>query len=399
MKNDPKSPCPEEQGLPALQEYGIPGAGPDPAFDDIARLAALFCQTPVALVCFFDAGRTWLGSVHGLHMQELPAATVLPASGLLQAEKAWIVQDTRQNRDFGNRSLLPADPELTFFAGLPLRNARGCLLGSLAVMDRHPRKLSETQMDMLGILARQLVQRLEERRSLLALKTELEQKSMELERFAYVISHDIKSPLSSIVLTAEMLRDSLGDRPDEDNEQLLNVLNRSAFKIRNLAEAVLSYYRGERAMQEPAETVVLGELLRSVAGLLRLDEAAEVHYPDHAGTLQVNKAALEQILQNLLQNAVRYSDKERTVISIRFRETGSHYYFEVEDNGRGIAEADQQKIFGLFTTLGIPDRQGITGTGIGLAIVKKLVEKQGGQISLHSIPGEKSLFSFSLKKS
>jgi signal transduction histidine kinase len=212
-----------------------------------------------------------------------------------------------------------------------------------------------------------------------------------------VVSHDLKSPLASIVLTVEMLRENLGDPPDEGDLQLLNVLNRAAMKIRNLADGLLAYYRAERVLDEPAETFELQPVARLVAEMLKAGPSVSFHFPTDPVLIHANKAGLEQILMNLFQNAVRFSDKEQTLIRLGFREDAAFYQFEVEDNGRGIPEADQQRIFTLFTSLG-DDHSGAPGLGIGLSVVSKLVAKAGGEIRVRSQPGTGSRFEFSIKK-
>ncbi|MDP4251459.1 MAG: HAMP domain-containing sensor histidine kinase [Bacteroidota bacterium] len=247
--------------------------------------------------------------------------------------------------------------------------------------------------------AEQLVAELDKTRQLLnKLKEEQRIRNNEQEHFAYVVSHDLKSPLASIVLTSEMLRENFGDAIDEGNDQLLQVLNRATFKIRNLADGILSYYRAERAMNEPPETFNLSACVQMIVETLRPGLSAEIHYPQEGALIHANKSALEQILGSLMHNAIRYNNKEKTILYIRFLEDEMFYYFEVQDNGKGIPVEDQQRIFDLFTSLG-DDRSGIPGLGIGLSNVKKLVENEGGKIRVHSVLQEGSLFQFSLKKS
>ena len=236
--------------------------------------------------------------------------------------------------------------------------------------------------------AKQLLQQLKEDQRI---------KDKELENFAYVVSHDLKSPLASILLTSEMLREYFGETIDGDNDQLLKVMNRAIFKIKNLADGILAYYRAERAMNDITETFDLTSSVQMLVAILKAGPSAEIHYPREEILIHTNKASLEQILNNLLQNALRYNDKERKILHIRFREAGSFYYFEVQDNGRGIAAADQQRIFELFTSLGT-DRSGVPGVGIGLTVARKLVEKLGGEMSVRSVPAEGSVFEFSIKK-
>jgi len=112
----------------------------------------------------------------------------------------------------------------------------------------------------------------------------------------------------------------------------------------------------------------------------------------------VNKSALTQIFMNLINNALKYNDKDLRKVEITFSKSEEFYFFAVEDNGKGIPKEKFEEIFSIFTTLETPDRDGNLGNGIGLATVKKLIESMGGTISLESVPGDGSKFIFSTKR-
>jgi signal transduction histidine kinase len=199
-------------------------------------------------------------------------------------------------------------------------------------------------------------------------------------------------------LTSEMLRENFGEHIDEDNDQLLKILGRASMKIRDLVDGVLAYYRSESALNENAESFELRPFLISIAEMFSTKQPIDIQIPLEDPCLFMNKTALEQILVNLVQNALKYNDKEKPIVQIRFAEDETHYLFAVTDNGKGIAKEEQKKIFELFTTLGQRDRFGIHGSGIGLSTVKRLVERLSGTIGLRSAAGEGSEFSFTIKK-
>jgi hypothetical protein len=391
----------EAERLAALKEYQILDTDREEEFDDITTLASEICQTPISLITLIDSDRQWFKSGHGLEIRETPRDYAFCAHALNHPDKTLIIPDSRKDDRFANNPLVTGGPHVIFYTGVPLLNPQGYALGTLCVIDQKPRILTESQLKSLKILAKQVVQLMELRKanlSLNTLKENLQARNGELEQFAYVVSHDIKSPLASIVLTSELLRENFGDSINEGNDQLLKVLNRASFKIINLVDGILSYYRGERALNEQAEDFDLNSCIQSIVEVLKVSQPSEINYPQETIFIHTNKTALEQILINLLQNALKYGDKEMTITDIRFREEELFYYFEVQDNGRGIAVEDQQRIFDLFTTLGIRDRSGILGTGIGLSTVKKLVEKQGGEIRVRSTLHVGSVFEFSLLK-
>ena len=407
--HDPSVPLNEKERLAALREYQILDTESEPEFDEITGLACEICQVPFSMITLIDAERQWVKSsiirdvkeTADLNVREMPRKTAFCAHAILFPFDPLVVSDMRKDERFKDHPFVKGEPHIAFFAGIPLTNPDGFALGTLCIMDKRPRKLSDSQVRALKILARQIINLLELRKANFRLRTmteDLEGRNEELQQFAYVVSHDIKSPLASISLAAEMLREQFGETIDEDNDQLIKVLSRSTTKIRNLVDGILSYYRAEWALGTGAESFELRSFLFSIAEMFQISQRADIQFPQDERIIYMNKTVLEQILVNLIQNGLKYNDKELPRIEIRFSEDDMNYYFSVADNGMGIAPEQQEKIFEIFRTLNLQDRFETRGTGIGLSTVKKLVQRMSGNVSLKSIPGEGSEFSFFIKK-
>ncbi len=397
----PSIPLNEKERLAALKEYHILDSDLGNEFDDITHLASEICQTPISLITLIDEQRQLFKAGTVLSGTDIARDLAFCSHAINHPLDPFVIEDMREDLRFSDHPLVQGEPHVVFYTGIPLINPEGLALGTLCVLDKKPKKLSESQIQSLRILARQVVQLFELRKAnfhLREMKENLESRNEELQQFAYVVSHDIKSPLASIVLTSEMLRENFGGSIDEGNDQLLGVLNRASFKIRNLVDGILAYYRAEKALSETAEDFLLHPFLESIIEMLRVNADTEIVLPEKDARLYVNKTALEQILVNLLQNALKYTDKEKASIQIDFSQDALNYYFTVKDNGKGISSEQQEKIFELFTTLGTRDKFGIHGTGIGLSTVKKLVEKMSGKIDVKSAPGMGSSFSFFIGK-
>jgi K+-sensing histidine kinase KdpD len=397
----PPIPPNEKERLAALHEYNILEAEAGKEFDDITQLASEICQTPISLITLIDEQRQVFKAGANLPASEIPRDLAFCSHAINHPLDPFVIEDMRIDERFADHPFVQGEPHVVFYTGIPLINPEGYALGTLCVLDKKSKSLSQNQILSLKILAEQVVKLFELRRAnfrLKALKEILEARNEELQQFAYVVSHDIKSPLASIVLASEMLRENFGETIDEGNDQLLKVLNRASFKIKNLVDGILAYYRAEKALSDGAESFQLNLFLLSIAEMLNVNQKAEIVCPADQTQIYMNKTALEQILVNLLQNALKYNDSNRPRVEISFTQDDTFYYFAITDNGRGIAHEEQEKIFELFTTLGLSDRFGTQGTGIGLFTVKKLVEKLSGKINLMSVPGEGSTFSFSIKK-
>ncbi len=400
MKKDKKEEW-EAARLAAVREYRVTNTAPEKEFDDITALASMICGTPMSLITFLDEEKQWVKSGFGTDLKESPLDVAFCAHAIRQPKETFMVPDARKDIRFAENPLVTKDPNIVFYTGIPLVNPDGHALGTLCVLDQKPKKLSEQQLSALKMLAQQVVKLLELRKAgydLSDIRENLAIRNKELEQFAYVVSHDIKSPLSSIVLTSEMLREGFGDNIDAGNEQLLGVLNRATGKIKNLVDGMQMYYRAEKAAGEQPELFDLCKCLDEVVEQVTLPANGEIRYSPEQVMIYANREALEQILLNLTRNALRYNDKAQPLIAIGFREEEDDYHFEVSDNGQGIATEDRERVFLPFTNLGVQDNTGTLGVGIGLSTVKKLVERMGGSVRVRSSSPAGSTFIFSVRK-
>jgi len=383
-------------------DYHILDTNTESEFEEITLLASEICQTPISVISLIDSEKQWFITGTSIPVTEIPQEISTAKQDVQQPFEPVIVNDLRLDERFSDHPNVIGDPYIVFYAGIPITNELGHSLGTLCVMDNSPRVLSTSQIRSLKILATHVIRLLELKKThmrLNSLKNDLEIHNEELQEFASVVSHDIKSPLASILLSSEMLRENFGQSIDEENDQLLAVLNRASFKIKNLVDGILAYYRAEKALREGAERFLLMPYLHSIVEMLTMSQSGTIEIPGDEGLeLHMNKTALEQILVNLFQNGLKYNDKQNARVAFEFSEDEKYYYFVVRDNGKGIAETEQKKIFEMFTTLDQRDRFGTMGTGIGLSTVKRLVEKLGGKIEVSSVPGEGSVFSFYVLK-
>jgi PAS domain S-box-containing protein len=219
----------------------------------------------------------------------------------------------------------------------------------------------------------------------------------DLDRFAYVASHDLKAPLRGIASLAQWIQDDSGDRLKDDSKEHLRLLHNRVHRMSALIDGILAYSRAGRALNPP-ETVDTGELLRDVVELLAPPANVAIQIPDDLPTLQAERIPLQQVFLNLLGNAVKYTGAERPdpVIRVSWRDLGSAVEVAVTDNGPGIAPRYHERIWEMFQTLAARDK--VEGTGIGLSVVKKVVESRGGTVSVESAEGQGATFRFTWPK-
>lgn len=397
----PNLPHNEQQRLAALEEYDILDTLPEEDYDYMTRLASEICQTPISLISLIDGHRQWFKSHHGLATSETPKEYALCAHAITTPSEIFIVPDSRKDERFADNPLVTGSPHIIFYTGVPLVNPEGFPLGTLCIIDHTPKELSPNQIESLRALASQVVALLELRKKNSQLsKTQamLEERNKELEQFAYIVSHDLKAPLTNIVLLTEILQNDYQEKLDAEGAEFLGYLNQSSHKLQKLIDGILAYCKGDSLLAKKHERIDLLEFLHSMTDLLDTQHVGIIHYPAATASLHVNKVVLEQLFINLLGNSIKYNDKQTIVIDIDFSQNDTHYTFSITDNGRGIAKEDQDKIFNLFTNLGQQDRYGKQGTGIGLSTVKKLVERQGGSISVSSELSKGTTFEFTIAR-
>jgi len=224
---------------------------------------------------------------------------------------------------------------------------------------------------------------------------ELQRTNKELEHFAYVASHDLREPLRKISNFTELLADRYRGQLDEKADKYIWFVVDGAKRMDRLIEDLLAYSRAGRAELIWEATSAEQVVRLAVSDLEKFleENSAEVTYSD-LPIIQANPVQLGQLMRNLIQNAVKFRGEDSPHVHVSARNTGNEWVFSVIDNGIGIDPEHWERIFGIFQRLHTRSEQ--TGTGIGLAISKKIVEHHGGRIWVESEPGKGSTFHFTL---
>ncbi|MEM1321739.1 MAG: PAS domain S-box protein [Bacteroidota bacterium] len=224
---------------------------------------------------------------------------------------------------------------------------------------------------------------------------ELEEANRDLKDFAYIVSHDLKAPLRAISSLAQWLAEDYSDRLDDNGKMQLQLLTSRVSRMHNFIEGILEYSRIGRVAVD-REEVDLNLLVEEINDSLSPPSHFRIILVDQLPAIHAEKIRMKQIFQNLISNAIKYNDKEQGWVKISYKEQDDFHCFRVSDNGKGIEERYFEKIFQIFQTLQARDK--FESTGIGLTIVKRIVQLYGGQIEPSSQPGKGTTFEFTLKK-
>jgi signal transduction histidine kinase len=395
-------PIPDNEHLrqAAVEKYRLLDTMPEESYDNITSIISTICDAPISLITLVDKNRTFIKSRNGLDMSESPRDTSFCGHAIAGNEEVMIVPDAREDKRFKGNPLV-AGFKAIFYAGAPLIDKNGYKLGTLCVYDHQPRTLTEKQVDALKAMAKQVMSLFEERFQtfeLQKMKEQVEVRNQELKDFAGIVSHDLKAPLSNIIMITDLLRK--GEKNlSQQSDQYLGYPKESSNSMSRYIDGMLQFYRSEELVSEDYDEVSYVDLIEEVIAMTVMDESVEVRYiPEKDTTLITNEIALKQILINLISNAVKYSDKDHTKIDIKLIKHQEEYELTVRDNGSGIAPENINSVFKLFYVAAKQDRNGKQGTGIGLATVARLLEHMDGRITVDSQLGEWTEFKIHLPK-
>lgn len=383
-----------------LESYNLPNSCTDPDYDDLTFLTAEICQVPVAYLSIIEPSQICFKARIGLDLEGISRENSF-TEAILKTNEELLIKTYSESPEFFQERKNVYNEEFKFYAGVLLRDSSGFPLGALNILDTKERDLDENQLKALKALAHQSLKLIEfskQTDDFQMVQNKLKQKYEELEKFASIVSHDIKSPLANIISLTELLKEENKGKLDEETTQYLNYLVESSYSLRNYVDGILSFYRSEHILEKDYENVDLHQILQQIAKLYEVSDDVIFEYPESTVLHNVNKAALTQVFLNLVSNGLKYNNKPVRKIRINFKELPNHYFFEVVDNGEGFPEENASKIFELFTTLDTTDREGNPGSGIGLATVHKLVKSMGGTMEVKSTPGEGSSFSFTIQR-
>jgi len=220
---------------------------------------------------------------------------------------------------------------------------------------------------------------------------DLERKNQELDKFASIVSHDLKAPLRAIGNLVGWIEEDAGDKMEDDVRSNFDLIKQRVARMENLINAILDYSRADRN-ENHDDAVDVRQLVKESFDLIGAPKNVNINFKTAFPVVTGDKTRLNQIFSNLIVNAIRYNDKPIVEIDFSAKATSEGWQFSVKDNGPGIDSRFHEKIFVIFQTL--HRRDDIESTGVGLAIVKKIVEDQGGKIWVESNLGEGANFCF-----
>jgi signal transduction histidine kinase len=378
---------------------------PPGELESVVELAAQLARTPMAAINIFTSDRQHQVATFGFAGSTCRAEDAM-CSVVLAERQPVAVPDARADPRLQDKpSVTGVDASLRYWASVPLQNADGVIIGTLCVFDEQIREVDPSVVHALTLLAARVIDvyelRLRSRElalSLLeqeALHADLERSNERLAGFAGQVSHDLKTPLTTLSLSLTLAREQL--RHGElglDTLQLIDRAIGSSHRMSLLVDDVLDYARlgGTLRATDVDLDFVMGEVLDDLGPYL---DGVDLHL-GRLPTVNGDRAQLRAVLQNLVANAVKYAHPDRPpVVSVSARHVQQAWRIDVTDNGRGIAPADRARVFEPLARVDETDTP-VEGSGIGLATCRRIVGAHGGRIGIDPTVEEGTRFWFEL---
>lgn len=395
----------EKERLEALYRYNILDTFSEEEFDDITKLIAHICKVPIAHISFVDEHRQWFKSAVGMDITEMPREETFCQYTIMQ-DGIVEVPNTLENDTFKNHQHVAGEFGIRFYLGIPITTPDGYNIGTVCAVDTIPHQITDEERTALSLFAKHVITQLQLRLSnqeLTKAKDIAEKAVYAKDSFMANMSHEIRTPMNAIMGFTELL---LKSKLNDLQTQFVNNVQTAGENLMLIINDILDISKiesGKLAIEE--QNFNLKSTLLHVYDLLKVKASEkdiefnlflDAEMPE---AVVGDKGRLNQIIMNLAGNALKFTEEGEVTIAVKKVEETEEAYglkFSIKDTGIGIGEDKLETIFDRFTQAEESTTRNFGGTGLGLNIVKQLVEIQDGKVEVKSKIGRGSEFSFYL---
>lgn len=398
----------EQERLATLQSYDVLDAKVESQFDEIVGLAALICDKPIAYISFIDDQTQWLKSKVGITLDKTSKESSF-CQHILDTQDLLVVEDVTKDCRFKDNVFVEGPPHIRFYAGAPIVDTNGFVLGSICVMDTKTAELNDIQKQSLVSLSKQVSYNLVGRKKnidLLQEKDRAENNSKLKSEFLSTMSHEIRTPLNGIISITHLLNAEKGTSPQY--RDYFRNLRFASEGLLSLVNDILDFSKIEAGKIELFEEKFnLKTFLEDVSNTFKFkaeenQTTINFEWDDKLPENYVgDKFRLAQVLNNLISNSVKFT--KQGTITLRAAQSKTEVdngfqriLFEVIDSGIGIPKNKVNSVFESFSQATRSTAKLFGGTGLGLSISKSLLELFDSTIAVESTEGKGSCFFFEL---
>ncbi|MBD1364223.1 GAF domain-containing sensor histidine kinase [Mucilaginibacter sp. ZT4R22] len=390
------NPIPEnEMGrIISLSDYDLDYTSFQDTFKDLAKLAATVAGTSISLVNLIDSFTQWTVTNHGLDIDQMPREDSVCQYTISVPEPHFEVEDLTSDDRFNDKFYVVDEPKLKYYFGIPLKTSEGHNLGALCVLDRDLKTLSPEKIELLKIIAGEIVNRLTAHKTIIGLKNKLHEANETKKK----VAHDIRGPLGGIIGLAQVISEQGQENEIDEVLEFINLIQRSGRSLLELADEILSTDLPKaRDLKTDEFTLLvfkdkLEKLYTPQAKNKNIDFV--INTSVNSDTIPFSKSKLLQITGNLISNAMKFTPVNGKItvdLGLKIEETQNLLQINVTDTGVGLSQDAINTILAGRAT-STDGTSGEQGYGFGLALVKHLVDTLKGEMRIYSHPNQGANF-------
>ncbi len=393
----PNIPENDKERLEALHMYDLLNQVQNAEFDEIVEFAAFICNTPISLISIVESDQQRFLGNHGLPVDSTERSVSFCAHAINDIHQPLMVEDATKDVRFSKNPLVTGDPNIVFYAGFPLYTSDDFPIGTLCVIDRKPKILTERQKKALQLLSKQVMRLFELRKSVkeAAVREKvLEQAVKGLEESTAIVTHDLKTSLRNIEISSELLVKKNAKNLDAPSQEYLSIITKETSDSIRFINDILKYSKSTYVFNINKELVDINKLLVDIFDKLKIPSHFKVVLEPNLPVIYTSHSIIQHIFENLIQNSIKYMDKQQAQLEINYSIKENYHTFKVKDNGCGIPKSRQQAIFNIFDRA---QREEETNSfGVGLATVHRLITLLDGTIHVASEVKKGTCFTFQI---
>jgi signal transduction histidine kinase len=392
MQNPP-IPKNEMDRILSLSDYDLDYSSFQENFKDLAKLAAKVAGTEISLINLIDSFTQWTITNHGLDIDQMPREESVCQYTIASPDGHFEVPDLTADNRFKDKFYVVDEPKVRYYFGIPLTTDDGHKLGALCMLDKDLKSLSPEKVELLKIIADEIVNRLNAHRLITGLKTKLHEANETKKK----VAHDIRGPLGGIIGLAQVISEQGHENEIEEVLEFINLIQRSGRSLLELADEILTADAPRRDLKaDEFNLLVFKDKLEKLYTPQAMNKKIlfTVDTSVNSSTIPFAKNKLLQITGNLISNAIKFTPVNGKVtvgLSLKIAETQNLLQINVTDTGVGLSQQGIDTILNgeAKSTDGTGGEQGY---GFGLALVKHLVDTLKGTMRIYSHPGNGANF-------
>lgn len=395
-------PIEELERVHVLKRYEIMDTEEEACFDDLVKVASKLCNTPISLISLLDHEFNCFKSSIGLPGDTVKRQYNICGHAILQPD-VFVVEDTTQDERYSQHPIVSGNLNVRFYAGVPLKSSAGHHLGTLCVLDFEPRVMEPDQIDVLKILAHQVVSQIELRqyqREMQLNNEKLKEINVSKDKMFSIIAHDLRAPFHGIMGFSEVLETEIETLDEKGIRDIAGYLRSTAHATFRLLENLLQWAmtEGDMMVYRPKQ-IYVEQVFQSVCdilGAVAQKKNIMVHcLANPSLSIQADINMMNSLLQNLMSNALKFTTNGGHIYLSAY-EIDQQVYISVRDTGIGMTDEQIQNFLDRKPPKSYNGTDGEKGSGLGLILCRQFAERNNGVIKLESILDQGTTFTIIL---